>query len=77
MRRLATLAATMALLLATAPAALARADAYYTVVCDDGNTYESVDARAVELGEKDGAVARFSNNTPLGLSCWLEGPFES
>ena len=72
MRWLATGLITAALLMTTAPAALARADAYYTVVCDDGNTYESVDARAVDMGHKDDAVVNFSQNTPLGLTCWLE-----
>jgi hypothetical protein len=54
---------------------LAREDAYYTVACDDGNTYESVDARAVDIGHKDDAVMHFSENTPFGLTCRLEGPF--
>jgi len=75
MKRFAIPLAALALTVATAPAALARADAYYTVVCDDGNTYESVDAQAVDIGHKDDAVVRFSENTPLGLTCWLEGPF--
>ncbi len=58
-----------------APAAVAatpRADRYYVVVCDDGNEYEAVDAHAVEQGGKAHAVALFSQNTPLGLTCWLE-----
>lgn len=75
MKRFATPLAALALLVMTAPAAFARQDAYYTVVCDDGNTYESVDARAVDIGHKDDAVVRFSENTPFGLTCWLEGPF--
>jgi hypothetical protein len=75
MKRFATTLAAMALLVATAPAALAREDAYYTVVCDDGNTYESVDARAVDIGHKDDAVMNFSENTPLGLTCRPDGPF--
>ena len=75
MKRIATLAAATCLLLATAPAALARADAYYTVVCDDGNTYESVDAHAIEQGGKVGAIENFSTKTPFGLDCWPEGPF--
>jgi hypothetical protein len=74
MKRFATSLAAMALLVATAPAALAREDAYYTVACDDGNTYESVDARAVDIGHKDDAVMHFSENTPFGLTCRLEGP---
>ena len=73
MKWFAGLAAAAALLLVTAPAALARTDAYYTVVCD-GVAYESVDAHAVDLGHKDDAVALFSQNT--GLSCSLTGPFE-
>ena len=75
MKRFAIPLAAVALLVATAPAALAREDALYTVVCDDGNTYESVDARAVDKGHKDDAVLNFSENTPFGLTCWLEGPF--
>jgi hypothetical protein len=75
MKWFATVLAATALVMATAPAALARADAYYTVVCDDGNTYESIDAHAIDLGHKDGAIANFSQNTPLGLLCWREGPF--
>jgi len=75
MKRFATSLAAMALLVGTAPAALARQDAYYTVVCDDGNTYESVDANAVDIGHKDDAVVRFSENTPFGLTCWLDDPF--
>jgi len=75
MKRLATLPIAMALLLIAAPAASARADAYDTVVCDDGNTYESVDANAVDRGHKDDAVIRFSQNTPFELTCSLTGPF--
>jgi hypothetical protein len=75
MKRLATLPIAAALLLGTASAASARADAYYTVRCSDGNVYESVDAHAVETGHKDDAVVNFSQNTPFGLTCWLEGPF--
>jgi outer membrane protein assembly factor BamE (lipoprotein component of BamABCDE complex) len=77
MKRLATLPLAAALLLLAAPAVSARADTYYTVVCDDGNVYESVDAHAVELGHKDDAVTRFTENTPFGLTCWLDGPFTS
>ena len=61
----------------TAHAATPRADAYYVVTCDDGNSYEAVDAHAVELGGKAHAVAMFSQNTPFGLHCWLVGPFGS
>jgi hypothetical protein len=72
MKKLATLAASVILLLATAPVALARADGYYTVVCSDGNSYESVDAHAIEQGGKSGAIENFSTKTPLGLTCWAE-----
>ena len=58
----------------TAFAATPRADTYYVVVCD-GSEYESVDARSVELGGKDDAVALFSQNYPFDLACTLEGPF--
>ena len=58
MKRFATLAATLCLFLATAPAVSARADAYYTVVCD-GISYESVDAHAIEQGGKLAAVLHF------------------
>lgn len=75
MNRIVTLVAAAGVLFVTAPTVLARSHAYYTVVCDDGNTYESVDARAVEQGHKDDAVVNFSENAPLGLACWLEGPF--
>ena len=72
MKRLITAAAATLLMLATAPAALARADAYYTVVCD-GVSYESVDAHAIEQGGKDDAVAHFGEKH--GVDCGLEGPF--
>lgn len=71
MKRITILAATTLLIL-TAPAALAREDAYYTVVCD-GVSYESVDARAIEQGGKDDAVAHFGEKH--GMDCGLEGPF--
>ena len=59
------------LLLLTAPAALARADEYVTVICD-GVEYESVDIHAVTLGHKDDkAVVNFTTNTPLGLDCHI------
>ena len=64
--------ATLSLILMSAPAALARADAWYTVVCD-GVSYESVDARAIEQGGKDDAVAHFGEKH--GMDCGLEGPF--
>ena len=64
MRKLGFAAAVGALVLATAPAALAgpnRADAYYTVHCTDpgGNptVNESVDAKPIKLGGKIGAIA--------------------
>ena len=72
MKRLSILATTLFLVLTSAPAALARAEAYYTVMCD-GVAYESVDARAVDLGGKDNAVALFSEK--LGVDCRLAGPF--
>ena len=73
MNRFITAAAAATLLLvATVPATLARADAYYTVVCD-GVSYESVDARAIEQGGKDDAVANFGEKH--GMDCGLEGPF--
>jgi hypothetical protein len=60
-----------------APSALAagpRADTYWVVQCADGNTYEAVDAHAVDPGNKDLggkslAVYLFSQHT--GLECWL------
>ena len=58
MKRFTTLAATTLLILATAPAAMARDDAYYTVICD-GISYESVDAHAIEQGGKLAAVLHF------------------
>jgi hypothetical protein len=74
MKRLATLPIAVALLVATAPAASARADAYYTVVCD-GIAYESIDARAIDIGHKDDAIRNFMENTPFGLHCTWDGPF--
>jgi hypothetical protein len=73
MKRLSIIVATLGLVLASAPAALARADAYYTVVCD-GVSYESVDAHAVDQGGKDDAVAQFGEKH--GMSCSLDGPFQ-
>jgi len=73
MKRLSIVVGALALTLAIAPAALARADAYYTVVCD-GISYESVDAHAIEQGGKDDAVAHFGEKH--GMDCGLEGPFE-
>ena len=56
-----------------APAALAgeRANRHYTVMCD-GVAYESVDARAVELGGKGLALPLFPR-----ARCTLAGPFNS
>jgi hypothetical protein len=73
MKRLSIIVAILFLVLASAPAALARADAYYTVVCD-GVSYESVDAHAVDQGGKDDAVAQFGEKH--GMSCSLDGPFQ-
>jgi hypothetical protein len=73
MKRLSIVVGALALTLAIAPAALARADAYYTVVCD-GISYESVDVHAIEQGGKDDAVAHFGEKH--GMDCGLEGPFE-
>ena len=72
MKRLIVSASMTMLILATAPAALARADAYYTVVCD-GVSYESVDARSIDQGGKDDAVAHFGEKH--GMDCRLDGPF--
>lgn len=72
MKRITALAATTLLIFATAPAVLGREDAYYLVVCD-GVWYESVDARAIEQGGKDDAVAHFGEKH--GMDCGLEGPF--
>lgn len=73
MKRMSIVVGALILALAAAPAALARADAYYTVVCD-GISYESVDAHAIEQGGKADAVAHFGEKH--GMECGLEGPFE-
>lgn len=73
MKRMSFVVGALFVALATAPTALARADAYYTVVCD-GIAYESVDAHAIEQGGKADAVAHFGEKH--GLDCGLEGPFE-
>jgi hypothetical protein len=73
MKRIATLAATTLLVLAAAPATMARADAYYTVVCD-GVSYESVDATAIEQGGKRAAVLAFGEKH--GMDCDVVGPFK-
>jgi hypothetical protein len=70
MKRIAVLPLAAALLVATAPAALARADSYYTVICD-GIAYESVDAHAIDQGHKWDAIQNFMHNTPFGMSCTL------
>jgi hypothetical protein len=72
-KRISIAAGALFVALAVAPAASAREDTYWTVVCD-GTSYESVDARAVDKGGKDAAVALFSEKT--GMPCALEGPFE-
>ena len=73
MKRLALVSATVVLVLATAPAALARDDAYYTVVCD-GIRYESVDAHAIEQGGKFDAVLHFGEKHDM--NCTVDPPFE-
>jgi hypothetical protein len=72
MKRMSIVAGVLLIALATAPAASARTDAYYTVVCD-GVSYESVDAHAIDQGGKDAAVAHFGEKH--GMDCGLEGPF--
>jgi hypothetical protein len=72
MKRLATLAATTLLVLAAAPGAMARAEAYWTVVCD-GIAYESVDAHAIDQGGKEAAVIAFGEKH--GMDCRVDGPF--
>jgi len=67
------LAAMTLIVLATAPAAFARAEPHYTVVCD-GIAYESVDAHAIEPGGKDDAVAHFG--AKHGMDCTLAGPLQ-
>ena len=68
------------LLLATAPAVLARADTYYTFKCidPDGNpiTAESVDAHAIEQGGKLMGSAHWQSAHP-DYDCWVEGPFQT
>jgi len=73
MKRLAIVPATLILVLATASGAMARDDAYYTVVCD-GVSYESVDAHAIEQGGKLDAVLHFGEKHDM--DCTVEGPFE-
>jgi hypothetical protein len=73
MKRLSFVVGALLVSLASAPAASARADSYYTVVCD-GISYESVDAHAIDQGGKDAAVAHFGEKH--GMDCGLEGPFE-
>ena len=73
MKRLTILAATTLLVLASAPAVLARDEPYYTVVCD-GISYESVDAHAIEQGGKLDAVLHFGEKHDM--DCGIQGPFE-
>ncbi|MFL5769414.1 MAG: hypothetical protein ACJ765_04990 [Chloroflexota bacterium] len=73
MKRLSFVVGALLVSLAAAPAASARTDAYYTVVCD-GVSYESVDAHAIEQGGKEDAVAHFGEKH--GMDCRLDGPFE-
>ncbi len=83
MRKLVLAAAVGALVLTSAPSALAgpnRADRYYTVNCIDPNDQqvmaESVDARAIEQGGKGQAIDNFNANHPAWF-CWAEGPFNT
>jgi hypothetical protein len=73
MKRLVIIPATLVLVLTTAPGALARDDAFYTVVCD-GVSYERVDAHAIEQGGKLDAVLHFGEKHDM--DCSVEGPFE-
>ena len=73
MKRLATLAATTLFVLATAPAAMARAESYYTIVCD-GISYESVDGHAIEQGGKLAAVLHFGEKHDM--DCGVGDRFE-
>jgi hypothetical protein len=72
MKRLAMVSAMVALVIVAAPAALARDDAYYTVVCD-GISYESVDAHAIEQGGKLDAVLHFGEKHDM--DCTVDPPF--
>jgi hypothetical protein len=81
MRKLVLAAAVGALVLTSAPSALAgpnRAESYYTVNCIDPNDQhvvaESVDAHAIEQGGKGHAIDNFNANHPDWF-CWAEGPF--
>jgi len=83
MRKLVFAVAVGALVLVSAPSALAgpnRADSYYTVMCTDPTgadvVAESVDARAIEQGGKGHAIDLFNANHP-GWSCLPEGPFSN
>jgi hypothetical protein len=73
MKRLLTVTALTLLVLAAAPTVSARADRYYTVVCD-GVAYESVDAHAIDQGGKDDAIAHFG--AKHGMDCRPTGPFQ-
>ena len=68
---------------AASAASTGRHDTYYQVWCrtDTGAVVqaESVDARSIQYdktpGGKDGAIENFTNNFPLGWTCWAVGPF--
>jgi hypothetical protein len=84
LRALIVAAATAAAMVpAASPAHAARADLFYTVVCQtpDGEEFaESVDAHGVQYdktpGGKDGAVEQFNAHFPFeGWHCELRGPF--
>ena len=72
MKRMSIIGGALLLVLATAPATLARADTYYTVVCD-GISYESVDAHAIEQGGKYDAVLHFGEKHDM--DCDVVPPF--
>jgi len=83
MKRFAIGVAAGALILVSAPTALAgsnRADTFYTFTCidPDGNrvTAESVDAHAIEQGGKLMGSANWGAAHP-GYDCRVEGPFQS
>jgi hypothetical protein len=82
MKKLVFAAAVGALVLASAPSALAgpsRADSYYTVHCIVGGIEvlaESVDARAIEQGGKNHAIDNCNANHPDWF-CWAERAFNT
>jgi hypothetical protein len=65
--------------LAAAPTASPRADAYFMVMClapgaTEPASFERVDARSLEPGNKDEQVAAYGQHH-AGWTCWLEpGP---